>query len=126
MKLRIELYNILVYSIPRAGSRKPTIPQRSRVESTPRQLTLRVESKSNKFITIDNAAIVVKKTLNFDLFVELEIDSNVHYPGYTIERVLPLEFTDIFHAYSHHTVCTLLSVSICFVKILSRSFIVCI
>ena len=36
------------------------------------------------------------------------------------ERVLPLEFTDIFHAYSHHTVCTLLSVSICFVKILSR------
>ena len=42
------------------------------------------------------------------------------------ERVLPLEFTDIFHAYSHHTVWTLLSVSICFVKILSRSFIVCI
>jgi len=42
----------------------------------------------------------------------------------TCERVLPLEFTDIFHAYSHHTVCTLLSVSICFVKILLRSFIV--
>ena len=43
-----------------------------------------------------------------------------------IERVLPLEFTDIFHAYSHHTVWTLLSVSvsICFVKILLRSFIV--
>ena len=69
--------------------------------------------KINDFkITLNGVGIKrVKSCKYLGVFIDDELKFDIHIDY--IERMPPLELTDSYHAYSYHTVCTLLSVSIC-------------